>query len=188
MHIQFITGTNAQTGHLAERIRVMREPANERHDLSFGWSVSESREMDETQVRALLQEHGVNYPADIPLVHGDYSISNPDWNGQFYGWGSQPDEWLPIWMQPRWWLHSNSHRFTGDPYGKDQLLRDWLADQEPDDLITQTQAAAIAGITIQAISNAVRDGRLRGYENPAAPNPQRGSTLVRKTEVHRIWA
>ena len=187
-YTQFVTGTNAQFGHLAERIRILRESANERHDLSFRWHVSESQEMDEPQVRALLREHGINYPDDIPVIYGDYSVSDPDWSGQFYGWDSQPDEWLPVWMQPRWWLLANWHRFTGDPYGKDQSLGDWLKSQEPDDLITQTQAAQIADVTVQAISNAIRDRRLKGYENPDAPNPHKGGTLVRESGVRQVWS
>jgi len=186
-YTQFVTGTNAQTGHLAERIRILREPALERHDLSFGWHISQTQEIDEPQVRVLLQEHGINYPSNVPIVYGDYSISDPDWNRVFWGWRDQLDEHLPVCMQPRWWIIANWRRFGSDPYGETQSLSDWLTDQEPTDLITQSDAAQIAGVTVQAISNAVRDGRLRGYENPDAPNPHKGGTLVRKSQVHQIW-
>lgn len=126
-HVQFITGTNAQADHLAERIRIMREPASERHDLTFGWSVSDTEEMTEEQIRALMVEHGIDYPPDIPIVFGDYSISDPGWNDAFWHWSDRPNEHLFVWMQPRWWLSANWDLFPGDPYGNDEMLKDWLA-------------------------------------------------------------
>lgn len=50
------------------------------------------------------------------------------------------------------------------------------------DLITLQQAADLRGVTAQAISNAVRDGRLNAYINPDAPARQ-GRTLVSRQEI-----
>lgn len=55
-----------------------------------------------------------------------------------------------------------------------------------DELITQAQAAALAHVTTQAINQAIRDGRLRPYKDPQAPQRQ-GRTLVSKSDVLEIW-
>jgi hypothetical protein len=54
-----------------------------------------------------------------------------------------------------------------------------------DQLITQAEAAKIKGVTTQAISNAVREGRLIGYIDPDAPERQ-GRTLVSKADVENM--
>lgn len=54
------------------------------------------------------------------------------------------------------------------------------------ELITQAEAAAIVGITTQAINQATRDGRLRTYKNLYAPVRQ-GRTLVNKSDIKKIW-
>jgi len=59
----------------------------------------------------------------------------------------------------------------------------WVQD---DELITLKQAADLRGVTIQAISNAVREGRLRRYTDPDAPNPRQGGTLVSRSQVEAI--
>lgn len=58
----------------------------------------------------------------------------------------------------------------------------WL---RQDQLITVTEAAELRGVSVQAISNAVRDGRLRRYVDPDEPNPQR-QTLVSRDEVDAL--
>jgi len=51
-----------------------------------------------------------------------------------------------------------------------------------DVLITLADASKLRGVTVQAITNAVRDGRLRGYKNPDAPEKS-GRTLVSRAAV-----
>ena len=125
-HIQFVSGTNRQTGHLSERIRILSKPARGETSLTYGWSVSDSELMDEEQVRALMTESGIDYPTDIPIVNGDYSTNDPGWNATYWHWGSRPDKGLPIWMQPHWWLIANWNAFPDDPYGEDRSLCEWL--------------------------------------------------------------
>lgn len=55
-----------------------------------------------------------------------------------------------------------------------------------DELITQAAAAELKGVSVQAINNAIRDGRLRGYQNPDAANPRKGGTLVSKKEIEEM--
>ena len=50
-----------------------------------------------------------------------------------------------------------------------------------DELITLTEAAKLRGVTVQAISQAVRAGRLRKYVDPGARQRQ-GRVLVRRKE------
>lgn len=54
------------------------------------------------------------------------------------------------------------------------------------DWITQTEAAARAGVPLTTIRNAVRDGRLTSWTDPEEPNPQR-ATRVDAEEVERHW-
>lgn len=56
-----------------------------------------------------------------------------------------------------------------------------------DDLITQAEAKQIAGITTQAINQAIRDGRIRGYKNLDAKYQRQGVTLVSEREVRELW-
>lgn len=62
-----------------------------------------------------------------------------------------------------------------------------LASATPDDLITQTEAAEIANITIQAINNAIRDGRLRAYSGPDAVAHRAGDRRVSEAAVRGLW-
>lgn len=127
-HIQFVSGTMAQTGHLAERLRILRKPVGRHQDPTHGWIVTASQgPLTEVNVRALLQQHGIAYPPHIPVVYGGYSISDPDWNSSFYHWDSVPNEWLPVWMQPIWWLYAHANEFPGDPMGIDISLAEWRA-------------------------------------------------------------
>jgi len=57
----------------------------------------------------------------------------------------------------------------------------------PSDLLTQTEAAKLTGISLKAVNSAVRDGRLTGYPNYAATNPRKGRTLVSRAEVMEVW-
>lgn len=52
-----------------------------------------------------------------------------------------------------------------------------------DELITIAEAAKIAGVTMQAISQRIAAGKLRAYIDPSAPNPQQGRRLVCRSEV-----
>lgn len=56
----------------------------------------------------------------------------------------------------------------------------------PDDLITQADAARLAGVSTQAIHNATRDGRLVGYPNPNPEYERQGVTLVSRAAVDSI--
>jgi hypothetical protein len=69
---------------------------------------------------------------------------------------------------------------------------DWFAAAgdlaaRPDDLITQSEAAELVGKSLPAVNAAVRDGRITGYNNPAATNPRRGGTLVSRADVLATW-
>lgn len=52
-----------------------------------------------------------------------------------------------------------------------------------DELITISEAAELAGVTMQAISARIDRGTLASYTDPSAPNPQKGRRLVRKSDV-----
>jgi len=54
------------------------------------------------------------------------------------------------------------------------------------DLITQVQAADLVGVSLAAISQSIRTGRLRAHRDFAAPAHQ-GRTLVRRADVERLW-
>lgn len=56
------------------------------------------------------------------------------------------------------------------------------------ELITQAEAARLAGITTQAVHNATRDGRLETYANDDATNPRHGGKLVSRQQVQAVWA
>jgi hypothetical protein len=57
----------------------------------------------------------------------------------------------------------------------------------PDDLITQTEAAKIANITVQAVNNAIRDGRLHAYSDPDAVAHRAGDRRVSEAAVRELW-
>lgn len=57
-----------------------------------------------------------------------------------------------------------------------------------DDLITQAEAAKIAGFEkVQHINNAIQTGRLRGYKNLNPKYQRQGATLVSEREVRERW-
>jgi hypothetical protein len=69
---------------------------------------------------------------------------------------------------------------------------DWFAAVDalaapPTDLITQAQAAELGAPSVQAVNNAIRDGRLTGYNNPDAEHQRQGKTLVSRSAVERLW-
>jgi hypothetical protein len=70
---------------------------------------------------------------------------------------------------------------TDDGYGFDDQTA-WFME----DLITQAEAAEMTDVTISAIHQAIKDGRLHGYQNPDAPQRQ-GRTLVSQSEVEKAW-
>jgi len=122
-HVQYVQGTQAQTGHLANRIRIMDKPARRYENLSHGWLVSDSDEVSEAEVREIMAELGIPYPPSLPIVYGDYSYSKPEWNSWYYNWDSSLNEDLPVWMQPRWWLLSQD--FDEDSAGIGITLAEW---------------------------------------------------------------
>jgi len=71
---------------------------------------------------------------------------------------------------------------SANGYGFDDQV-EWFID----DLITQTLAADVAGVSVAAINNAIRDGRLRGYRQPGSIPHRPGSQLVSRNEVEKIW-
>jgi hypothetical protein len=184
-YIQFVDGIGDHPEHLLNRIRILTRPAPESGDLTYNWHVSATDEpMIEDEVRGVMAEHGINYPEHIPLIPGDYSISVPEWNAQYYEWNEQPHEWSPLWVQPTWWQF---HNWNDLPDYEDQniLLRNWQ--KLPDDLITQAQAAERFDITIQTINQAIQVGRIKGYKNPDATASRQGATLVSEAEVKKLW-
>lgn len=52
-----------------------------------------------------------------------------------------------------------------------------------DELITIAEAAQIAGVSVQAISQRIDRGTLKAYTNPDAPNPRSERRLVRRGDV-----
>lgn len=75
---------------------------------------------------------------------------------------SIPDEWADTEMGALWW--------------QAQLRC------EGDELITIAEAASLAGVTVQAMSQRVTRGKLRTFTDPLAPDRQ-GKRLVRRSEV-----
>ena len=57
----------------------------------------------------------------------------------------------------------------------------------PDDLMPQIVAAKLAGVTVQAIHNAVKVGRISGYEDKDVAKFRPGRILVSRAEVERVW-
>lgn len=52
-----------------------------------------------------------------------------------------------------------------------------------DSLVTITEAAELAGVTVQAISARIDRGTLKAYTDPMAPNPRSGRRLVKRSDV-----
>jgi len=52
-----------------------------------------------------------------------------------------------------------------------------------DELITINDAAKIAGVTVQAMSQRVTRGTLKSFTDPSANNPQRERKLVLRSDV-----
>lgn len=55
------------------------------------------------------------------------------------------------------------------------------------DWITQTEAAELAGVALTTIRNAVRDGRLRAWTDPAENNSQRATRVSHADTLARRW-
>lgn len=90
-----------------------------------------------------------------------------------------------VWAMGERGFSNFSPRFrTGDLVDAIQAARRWI----DDDLITQAEAARIAGITTQAVHNATRDGRLDTYADDSATNPRHGGRLVSRQQVLKVWA
>lgn len=81
----------------------------------------------------------------------------------------------------------NSYRIPSEFWETDlgQMVgRAYLWVQQ-DELITQAEAAEIKGVSIAAIGEAIKKGKLRGYKNPDAPERQ-GRTLVSRKDVEKM--
>lgn len=61
-----------------------------------------------------------------------------------------------------------------------------LNEATPDDLITQTEAACLLGVTPQAISNMIRVRKLRAYADPDAVPHKPGNRKVSRADVERL--
>lgn len=92
-----------------------------------------------------------------------------------------------------WWMDLD----VDDPLNPDD---DWIVgtledaaiafrdEFDPDfELITQAEAAEIAGVTLAAVNNAIRDGRLNSYRKGDAPAHKPGANLVSKSDVVELW-
>lgn len=55
------------------------------------------------------------------------------------------------------------------------------------DVMTQAEAAAQVGVSVQTISSGVKRRQIRGFVNPDATNPRRGAILVSLAEVRDQW-
>ena len=74
----------------------------------------------------------------------------------------------------------------------DANFSDWLGFDNQiewfiDDLITQSDAAKLANVSIAAINNAIADGRLRGYRIKGSLPGKPGANQVSKIEVIKAW-
>lgn len=76
--------------------------------------------------------------------------------------------------------------FWEHPLGQ-MVGRAWVWVQQ-DELITQAQAVELGAPSVQAVNNAIRDGRLRGYKTPEPEHQRQGATLVSKKEVANLWS
>lgn len=76
----------------------------------------------------------------------------------------------------------------GETLTRDEILFEMDGAIVPDDLITQAAAAKIAGITTQAVRNAIVASRLHGYKNPDAKYRRQGVILVSEAAVKKLWS
>ena len=117
-YVQFVQGTNAQQGHLSDRMRVLAQPQRGHQNLTDGWLVSNTDgPYTDEQMRDLFAQNGIIYPDHIPVLPGDYSTSRPEWNTWYYQWDQQPDNALPLWLQPMW-LFWGTDVLSGDDMGE----------------------------------------------------------------------
>lgn len=103
-------------------------------------------------------EEDAGYIREICQGLAEWMFARP---GGFYSYDI-PARWADTPMGQLWWL---------------AVLR-----TEGDELITLTQAAEIAGVTVQAISQRIVRGSLRAFTDPFAPERQ-GRQKVRRSEV-----
>lgn len=71
----------------------------------------------------------------------------------------------------------------------DRFLRGYAAGRRLSadaELITISEAAAAAGVSVKRVSQAVDDGRLHAVDTDV-PNPRHGGRRVLKSEVERRW-
>lgn len=105
-----------------------------------------------------LLDEDAGYMREICQGMAEWMFARP---GGFYTYDI-PEMWANTPMGALWWL---------------AILR-----TEGDELITLTEAAQIAGVTVQAISQRIQRGSLRAFTDPFAPERQ-GRQKVRRSEV-----
>jgi len=91
---------------------------------------------------------------------------------------------LAEWMfsMPGWHTYHIPDMWYETPMGA--LWATAFVKVQGDELITLAQAAELAGVSVQAISQRVKRGTLTAYVDPAAPQRQ-GRNLVRRSDVER---
>ena len=105
-----------------------------------------------------LLDEDAGYIREICQSLAEWMFARP---GGFYSY-EIPEMWADTPMGALWWQ---------------AILR-----TEGDELITLTEAAALAGVTVQAISQRVKRGTLKAYTDPFAPERQ-GRQLVRRSDI-----
>lgn len=154
-YVQFVQGTNAQQGHLSDRMRVLAKPQRGHQDLSYGWLVSSTNgPYTDEEMRDLFAQNGIDYPSHIPVVNGDYSTSRPEWNAWYYQWDIQPDNALPLWLQP-FWFSCSIDKPSGDDAGE-MTLGEYLK------LNTNSAAVALGSIRSERKALSSRENGKKG--------------------------
>lgn len=145
----------------------------------------------------------------VPGLDGDIHAKLPPeaW-GDPFPWTMEAQEWLAL---ARYGAGLATDEDPGEMYEICQSMAEWLfsipgtsaytipaewyetpmgalwgmafAKVQGDELITITQAAEIAGVSMQAIAQRIDRGTLTGYTDPSAPNPQKSRRLVRRSDV-----
>lgn len=88
-------------------------------------------------------------------------------------------EWL--FSVPGSSIYTIPDSFSDTPFGA--LWAAAFIRVQGDDLITITEAAELAGVTVQAISARIDRGTLKSYTDPMATNPRSGRRLVKRSDV-----
>lgn len=101
---------------------------------------------------------------------------------------ADPGEMREVCQAMAEWLFAfpGSHRYSiPDEWADTDMGALWWQAQlrcEGDELVTIAEAAQLAGVSVQAMSQRVSRGKLRSFTDPLAPDRQ-GKRLVRRSEV-----